>query len=210
VLSAPTFESLNAVHPANPPNKTLALPLVSPPISQTPNTIAISEMYCDVGSFKDPAQASDTINKLSLMGFPATTVQKGRLWKNAYHVLVGPYDSAQQFKSARKSLMLRGFQPKPFEKGSRSITLLSSLTLNGAQVPGGEYIISWESYVSEAAVNFVRNHSVVTTAEGHWIKRGRRYDSDAYVYQPNRDGSKTLLEIWFQGMSKALVFGNYE
>jgi PilZ domain/SPOR domain len=172
--------------------------------------VSTSEMYLDVGKFKDSLQASDILEQLARLGFPATTVQKGRLWTNAYHVLVGPYDTAQQFKTARKGLALRGFQPKPFEKGSRSFTLLSGLMLDGVQVPSGDYIISWESYVSEATVKFVRDHSVVTTVDGKWMKRGERYKLDAYTYRPNRDGSKTLLEIRFRDMSKALVFGKYE
>ena len=210
VLSAPTFESLNPLHPANPHDKALLRPEVAPPVAEPANAVSISEMFCDVGSFKDAAEADDTIKRLSDMGFPATTVEKAHLWRNSYHVLVGPYGSTQQFKSARKSLMQRGFQPKPFEKGSRSLTLLSNLTLDGVQVPDGQYIISWGSYLSEATVKFVRNYAVVATAEGKWIKRGNKYRQDTYLYRPNRDGSRTLVEIHFQGMSEALVFGDKE
>jgi hypothetical protein len=38
------------------------------------------------------------------------------------------------------------------------------------------------------------------------VKRGIRYDRDAFVYRKNDDGSQTLIEIQFAGMSHALVF----
>ena len=174
--------------------------------SEQRNAASISERYLEVGKFKDRQQAVDTLAQLTRWGFPATTVQKGGLWTSAYHVLVGPYSSAQQFKAARKGLAQRGLQPKAFEKGSRSLTLLSNLMLNGAELPSGEYTISWESYVSEASVKFVRNHSVVTTAEGKWVKRGTTYNSDAYVYRRSSDDSKDLIQILFRDMSRSLDF----
>ncbi len=175
----------------------------SQPISQ----ISSSEIYCDVATAKEFVHAIDTVKKLALMGFPATTVQKGRLWANAYHVLVGPYDTMQQFKTARKALILDGFHPRAFEKGSRNFTLLSDLTLDGVQLPSGEYMISWESYVREATVRFVRARSMIAVVEGSWVKCKGTCDSDAYIYRRNPDGSNTLLQIRFGGIPRSLVLG---
>jgi hypothetical protein len=74
-------------------------------------------------------------------------------------------------------------------------------------MPVGECIISWESYVSDAAVKFVHDNDVVATTNGKWVKREGKYTDDAYVYRKNGDGSRTLLEIRFAGMRQALVFG---
>jgi hypothetical protein len=125
----------------------------------------------------------------------------------SYYVLVGPYGVHDDAETARKNLMSRGFRPRVFERGSRSFTFGSGLTLNGTRVPGGDYIISWESYSPDANVEFVRRDYVVATADGKWVKRDVRYQDDAYVYRKNGDGSRTLLEIRFAGMSQALVFG---
>jgi hypothetical protein len=84
--------------------------------------------------------------------------------------------------------------------------MLSNLMLNGAQLPSGDYTITWESYVDEVSVRFVRNHSVVTTAEGKWVKRSATYNSDAYVYRKSGDDSKNLVQILFRDMAKALDF----
>jgi hypothetical protein len=39
------------------------------------------------------------------------------------------------------------------------------------------------------------------------VNRTITYERDAFVYRENDDGSWTLLELQFAGMSRALVFG---
>jgi hypothetical protein len=119
---------------------------------------------------------------------------------------VGPYGDNQDAEAARKDLVLHGFNPRAFEKGSRDFMFPSVLTLNGTHVPKGDYTISWESYSPDAVVKFVRNYDVVATAEGKWMKRDVPYKLDAVVWRASADGSRILLEIRFGGMSRALVF----
>jgi cell division protein FtsN len=176
--------------------------------STAENADATRELYFEVGKFKNVLQAHDETDKLAQLGFPATAVEKGHLWTNSFHVLVGPYPDEDQAKSTHENLVTSGFKPRPFEKGWRNLTLLSSVTLNGARAPEGEYTVSWESYViGDASVKLMRNSSVVAAAGGRWVKRDVKYSRDAYVYRKNPDGSRTLLEIHFGGMREALVFG---
>jgi hypothetical protein len=175
--------------------------------SRAGNADSTRELYFEVGRFKNVIQAHDETDKLAQLGFPATAVAKGRLWTSSVHVLVGPYPDEEQAKAIHENLLSSGFKPRPFEKGSRNFTILSSLTLNGARAPEGDYTISWESYIGDANVKFTRNNSVVATADGKWVKRDVKYPRDAYVYRKNVDGSRTLLEIHFGGMRQALVFG---
>lgn len=80
------------------------------------------------------------------------------------------------------------------------------MVLGGARTPEGDYIIRWESYVGNATVKFQRNNSTIAEADGKWVKHDNKYQRDAYVYKRNSDGSRTLLEIHFEGMREALVF----
>jgi len=171
------------------------------------NVDSTRELYFEVGKFKTVFQAQDETQKLSQLGFVATAVPKGHLWANSFHVLVGPYSDEERAKAIHENLVSSGFKPRPFEKGWRSFTFLSSLVLNGARTPEGDYTISWESYIGDANVKFTRNHSVIATADGRWEKREVKYPHDAYVYKRNMDGTRTLLEIHFGGMRQALVFG---
>ena len=175
--------------------------------SETANADSTRELYFEVGKFKNVFQARDETDKLAQLGFPVTEVEKGHLWANSFHVLVGPYGDEEQAKVTHENLVTSGFKPRPFEKGWRNFTLLSSLTLNGARTPEGDYIISWESYIGDANVKFLSNNRVVASAGGRWVKREVKYPRDAYVYRRNPDGTRTLLEIHFGGMRQALVFG---
>ncbi len=135
------------------------------------NTRTTAEMFFEVGKFKDEVSASSTKDRLAQLGFPTSELQQGRLWMNSYHVLVGPYSADDEAKAARKKLATRGFAPKAFRRGSRSLTVLSGLTLNGAPMPAGDYTISWESYVTDAAVKIAQGDKVVANADGKWVKR---------------------------------------
>jgi hypothetical protein len=125
---------------------------------------------------------------------------------NSYSVLVGPYGDDQNAEVARKDLLVHGFSPRAFERGSRDFRFPLVVTLNGTQVPVGDYTISWESYSPDAVVKFTRNYDVVVTADGKWMKSEVPYPLNAIVWRKGADGSQTLLEIRFGGMSRALVF----
>jgi cell division protein FtsN len=166
-----------------------------------------SEKYLEVGKFRDKVWAQKTTDKVAQLGFHAIVIRKGHLWTNSYQVLVGPYGNDGDAEAAHKNLASRGFTPRSFERGSRNFSLRPGLTLNGTRMPAGDCIIRWESYMPNAIVKFEDRRSVAVTAEGKWVKRDVRYDNDAFVYVMRGDGSRTLVEIRFAGMNKALVFG---
>ncbi len=164
------------------------------------------ETYLEVAKFKDELPAHSAMDRLVQLGFPATVIQKGLLWMNAYHVLVGPYVSAGAAKAASRKLASRGFQPRSFERGSRYFRLPTPLELSGKALPVGDFVISWESYANAATVTLLQGNRVVATAEASWIRPRWSRDDNAVVYRRNADGSRTLLEFHFHGMAKALAF----
>jgi hypothetical protein len=173
-----------------------------------PSENSTSEKYLEVARFKDHLWATKVTDQLAQLGFDTTVVQKGHLWTSSYRVLVGPYGDDVGAEAAHESLLSRGFKPRAFERGSRTVALRSGLTLNGGRIDIGDCVISWESYMTDTSVKFTQGEYVVATADGQWVKRGVRYTRDEYVYRRNGDGSKTLLEMRFSGMNQALVFNN--
>ena len=178
-----------------------------------------SQMYFEVGKFKEESLAYRTTDKLARLGFRATVVEKGHFWTNSYHVLVGPYDDDERAEGIRKKLVSGGFKPQVFERGSRTFTiyggcdtisrlLRSERTPNRILMPVQDCVIRWETYSTHAMVKFGQENNIIATADGKWVQRGVRYEHDAFVYRRNDDGSRTLLEIWFAGMRHALVFDN--
>ncbi len=171
------------------------------------NASSTSQMYFELGRFKDQLLANNTSDQLAHLGFHASVIQKGHLWMNSYYVLVGPYRNDEEARGVHKNLLSRGYKPRPFERGSRGFLFGSGVTLNGTKLPVGDFTISWESYVVDAKVKFVKDHDVLATADGKWITRPNKYQRNEFVYVRHSDGSRNLIEIHFSGMNQALVFG---
>lgn len=178
-------------------------------VHSTPETSAVTlpQMYFELGKFKDETQAQDLGDRVRHLGLRPSVVQKGHLWMNSFYVLVGPYTDQDEASKTHKDLLSHGYQPRPFERGSRDFTFKSGLTLSGTPLPVGDFTISWESYVTDAKVKFVQGNYVRATVNGQWVKRPVKYRRDEYVYFRSGSGSR-LLEIHFSGLDRALVFGS--
>jgi cell division protein FtsN len=168
-----------------------------------------SEKYLEVGRFKEKLLADKTTGRLSQLGFPATMIQRNRFFRGkSYQVLVGPYGGDQEAEVAHKDLASLGFKPRSYERGNRDFTLPRTLKVGGIHLPVGSCLISWESYTPDAIVKIEGDRGMGVTVEGRWVNHGVSYTEDAVAYQTNRDGSRTLVEIRFSGMGRALVFGS--
>ena len=69
-----------------------------------------------------------------------------------------------------------------------------------------DFVVSWEAYGADATVKFVKGSDTVASGKGRWVKRATKYESDGIMYDRRKDGSRTLLEIWFRGMNQDVVF----
>jgi hypothetical protein len=81
------------------------------------------------------------------------------------------------------------------------------MKVDGASLPVGDCTVSWESYLPNAIVRFHTDRTEAV-AEGKWVERNVKYVEDAVVFTVGRDGARTLTEIRFSGMGRALVFGS--
>ena len=170
------------------------------------NRISPAEMYLDLGKFKDELLARNISSKLAGAGLHANVAQKGHLWMNSYHVVVGPLVSDEDVSRTQRMLTALGYEPKPYERGSRNFFFSSRVTLNGSPLPAGDVTVSWESFVEDAKVRFLQGNEVFATAEGHWMPSPRKYSQDEFVYRKTMNNSKPLLELHFYGWNRILVF----
>jgi hypothetical protein len=180
--------------------------IVQNDIARPGDAASSDQMYFEVARFKQQDRAKEESGKLATLGFPAAVLGRGRFWLNSYRVLVGPYHASEPAEEAYRNLVGRGFEVRPFERGSRNFVLPAHLTLDGIEVPVGDCDISWESYINDVRVRFEQDNYVVARAEGKWESREPKYDRSAIVYIQNRNGSRTLVEVRFGGMSRALRF----
>ncbi len=215
--AAPTPSAASQAAPSSPvasaiPNKLSALPQPAPAgpvqVSSVSEATAVSlpQMYFELGKFKDEMWAHNLSDKVAQLGLRPSVIQKGHLWMNSFYVLVGPYGNQEEATRTQKDLVSHGYTPRPFERGSRSFSFISALTIEGARLRVGNFTITWESYVTDAKVKFAQGSDVLATADGQWVKRPWRYQRNEYVYVKSRNGSRLLREIHFSGLDRALVF----
>lgn len=93
------------------------------------------------------------------------------------------------------------------QKGAHQLTLSHAASIAGTQMPAGSYKVTWATHSPEATVTFENHRQVVATVEGKWVDRGVLYRQNAVVLNTNPDGSQSVVEIRFAGMTGALVFG---
>jgi len=171
------------------------------------DSVFLPSMYFDLGKYKDEMRAQDISERISRLGFHSSVVHKAFLWRTSYQVLVGPYTNEEQATRIGRDLVSQGYKPRPFERGTRAFVFGSGVTLNGARLPVGDFEISWESYVNAAKVKFSQRDEVLANAEGRWVKQRQRFRHNEFVYVRSPNGIRTLIEIHFSGMDRALVFG---
>lgn len=162
--------------------------------------------YLEIGRFKDEVQAHETIDDLARVSVHAIVVPKNLLWMTLYQVLVGPYGNEEEARSARKDLQTQGFKARSLPRRSREFTLPSVTKRKGDADTSEDFVVSWEAYSPDATVKFVRGGHTVASGRGKWVKRPNKYQTDGIMHDRNANGSRTLLEIWFRGMSQDLVF----
>lgn len=95
-----------------------------------------------------------------------------------------------------------------FAKNERQLAIVNDATVSGQTLHAGSYKVDWVSHSPEATVTFYRGKEAVAKVEGKWVDRGSKYSQNAVVYADNPDGSKSVVEIRFAGMNRALVLGS--
>ncbi len=92
-------------------------------------------------------------------------------------------------------------------KGSRKLTVVYPVELNGKVLEAGNYKIEL-AHQSEPTVVFYRDGEEVARATYKAVTLPEAPKSDRIVYRMNQDGSRELLEIRLKGQKDALSFRN--
>ncbi len=168
------------------------------------------QMFFDVGRFKKRWMAQDLSNKVAQLGIRTSVVQRGHFWMSSYQVLAGPYDNEAAEKQLRDELLTHGYDPRPYERGSRDFSFRSRVNIRGSELPTGDLGIAWETYVADTKVKFMQGRYLVAAVDGKWVHRDSKFLNDEYVYQIQPDGSRPLQELHFAGMDRILILLNLQ
>jgi hypothetical protein len=88
---------------------------------------------------------------------------------------------------------------------SESITLYQDASINGTNLPAGEYVVKYDVDGSNAQVKFMKGGKEVATANGQVKTLTKRPDSSQVILD-NSGNSRSISEIDFGGKDTALSF----
>lgn len=88
-------------------------------------------------------------------------------------------------------------------KGSMQVT--DSVTVNGKQLPAGEYTIKWDGAGPNVELNILRGKNVVATVPARMVDLEHSPNRDSVITNVNSEGRKSLNEIRFSGKKFALA-----
>jgi hypothetical protein len=88
---------------------------------------------------------------------------------------------------------------------SRPLFLDRDITVNGANVPQGMYMLALESHGEYVNATLWREGRFIAAAHGTWVKHSVKYPADAVLLRVNSDGTRSLMEIRLAGSAKTVV-----
>lgn len=193
--------------------KVLKLKPESPAAGSDPDAEAVAEVnshlpfgkYLQIGQFRHESLAATATSTLQHLGFHTAIVPKHLLWLSFYQVLVGPYSGDREAEIAGEGLQSQGFRARPLPKRSREITVLTHANADADRPALDRFLVTWEPYGSDVTVKLYKADDSSAAANGRWVKRPVQGGYDALTYRTDREGSRTLVEIQFRGMSRAVV-----
>ena len=88
---------------------------------------------------------------------------------------------------------------------SESITLYHDATLNGTNLPAGEYVVKYDVDGSNAQVKFMKGSKEVASANGQVKTLGKKPVSNQVVLN-DAGSARSISEIDFGGKDTAITF----
>jgi len=87
-----------------------------------------------------------------------------------------------------------------------SLQTLSAVTVNGTNLPAGDYAVKWEGSGSNVQMSILKGKKVVLTTPAHLVELGAPAAADSAVVK-NDNGNRLLSEVRFGGKKYALQIG---
>jgi len=94
-----------------------------------------------------------------------------------------------------------------FAASQGPLEVKENVSLNGKQLPAGNYQLKWEGNGPNVEVTIIKNKNVVATVPARLQEVTRAASKDATVMHINDDGSKSISEIQFGGKKYILAMG---
>ncbi len=96
-----------------------------------------------------------------------------------------------------------------FALNKGSLQVSDPVTVNGKQIPAGDYTVKWEGNGPDVELNMLRGKNVVATVPARMVDLNRvPQPGHGALTTVNGDGHKSLNEIRFSGKKYGLVINS--
>lgn len=89
----------------------------------------------------------------------------------------------------------------------KSLRLATDVTVDGKQIPAGEYKCEWSGTGPDVKVNILKGKETIASVPAHVVSLAVSNKQDGYSSAPSKDGSPALTQIFFSGDKYNLEIG---
>lgn len=94
-----------------------------------------------------------------------------------------------------------------FAANKGAFQLNNTVSVNGKQLPAGDYSVTWDGDGPDVQVNIMKGRKVVAQAPAKVVAIDQASSSNQAVVERNPDGTASLKELRFGGKKFALAIG---
>jgi len=81
----------------------------------------------------------------------------------------------------------------------KSLHLYESVTLDGKQLPAGDYRFEWTGTGPDVTLNVLKGKETVATVSAHIVSVNAPFKQDGYTSSASKDGSPAVTQLFFTG-----------
>jgi hypothetical protein len=89
----------------------------------------------------------------------------------------------------------------------KSLHLYESVTLDGKQLPAGDYRFEWTGTGPEVQLNVLKGKETVATVSAHIVPVSTPFRQDGYTASVGKDGTASVSQFFFSGDKFDLEIG---
>jgi hypothetical protein len=89
----------------------------------------------------------------------------------------------------------------------KSLHIYENVTVEGKQLPAGDYRVEWTGTGSDVTVNILKGKDTVASVPARIVPVNVPYKQDGYTATAAKDGSQSLTQFFFSGEKFDLEIG---
>jgi hypothetical protein len=89
----------------------------------------------------------------------------------------------------------------------KSLHLYENVTVEGKQLPPGDYKVEWTGTGSDVTVNILKGKETVASVPARIVPVNAAFQEDGYTATAQKDGTQSVTQLFFTGQKFDLEIG---